>query len=139
MPAGRRSLLWASHATYSDALVAELLIPESFRSRRPSVIKVASRSTAVAAMIASGSFSRYCARKLTILSISPRSARPRPTTSTPSENSWKILRSFSLRLGKAKNSIWERMEIPTHSADCSRYAKAFSPRSKHTMALVSNR
>ena len=105
IPEDRRSLLCASHATYSDALVPELLIAESFRSWWSSLIKVASRSTAVAAMIASGSLSRYCARKLTILSIGAGSVRPRPTTSTLSENSWKSLRSFSLRLGKAKNSI----------------------------------
>jgi hypothetical protein len=54
-------------------------------------------------------------------------------------NCGKMPRSFALRLGKARNSIWERMEIPTHSARRYRWCKAWSPRSRQTIALVSNK
>ena len=46
MPIERKASLCASHASYSEAVVLELLIAESIRSWQSSVINVASRSRA---------------------------------------------------------------------------------------------
>ena len=40
---------------------------------------------------------------------------------------------------KGEKLDWERIEISTHSASCKRCCKAWSPRKRQTMALVSSK
>lgn len=55
------------------------------------------------------------------------------------ESSYGRGQTRSLPLGNARNSIWERMEIPTHSAFWRRSRKGSFPRSRSTIALVPNK